>query len=80
MSGNGALTNLIASFTRRAKNNRVAGSFIPIIEDLFPAGMHRVLRGGSWLGKIQQLRVAGRSSIEPQYTGRGVGFRCVASP
>ncbi|MAE18879.1 hypothetical protein CMK12_08125 [Candidatus Poribacteria bacterium] len=38
----------------------------------------RVLRGGSWGRKTNNLRVAARTYIGPGYRGHYYGFRCVS--
>jgi len=41
------------------------------------SGQLRVLRGGSWRGDPQELRVSGRGGFDPVSRGPFYGFRCV---
>ncbi|MDP7281796.1 MAG: SUMF1/EgtB/PvdO family nonheme iron enzyme, partial [Candidatus Poribacteria bacterium] len=41
-------------------------------------GSYRVLRGGSWYGDTNYLRVANRSRNSPNYRSLNLGFRCVS--
>lgn len=44
------------------------------------AGDHRVFRGGGWTRGSHDIRVTIRYHQAPEYTTKGLGFRCVASP
>jgi len=37
----------------------------------------RILRGGSWYNKVQNIRTAKRSAALPAYANSNIGFRCV---
>ncbi len=39
----------------------------------------RLLRGGSWYNKVQNIRTAKRSAALPTYANSNIGFRCVKS-
>ena len=39
-------------------------------------GVHRGLRGGSWINNSFDLRVAGRGSKDPSQSNNTTGFRC----
>jgi formylglycine-generating enzyme required for sulfatase activity len=41
------------------------------------SGIHRIIRGGSWLVHAEFLRSANRYNISPSFTGNAVGFRLV---
>ena len=40
-------------------------------------GSERVLRGGSWVSYPDLLRSAYRFKMDPGFTDRSIGFRCV---
>ena len=44
------------------------------------SGTRRVLRGGSWLNRAVNLRVADRGSYGPVNSGYGIGFRLARTP
>ncbi len=48
-----------------------------IIDDYTNVKSHRVLRGGSYGGTAQDVRVARRAGVTPTFTHQGNGFRCV---
>jgi len=49
----------------------------PDVNPTGPAsGEKRVIRGGSWADLPSALRVTSRSSAEPDYEERTIGFRC----
>lgn len=43
------------------------------------SGLHRVLRGGSWLNDASNCRTAFRNSCSPSYSTDGIGFRLVCA-
>ncbi len=43
------------------------------------AGDRRVIRGGAWLSESKYCRSANRSSVEPDYSINGIGFRVCRS-
>ncbi|MDO5496780.1 MAG: bifunctional serine/threonine-protein kinase/formylglycine-generating enzyme family protein [Alistipes sp.] len=43
-------------------------------------GVHKVLRGGSWLDSAKKCRVAYRNHIDPSYTMNKIGFRVACIP
>ena len=48
-----------------------------LLENFKHLGGMRVLRGGSWLGVAQSVRVAYRGDSSPMGSGDDMGFRCV---
>jgi len=48
--------------------------------DWYTAGSYRVVRGGSWSGEADYLRVGGESSDGPYYEGDYTGFRFARTP
>ena len=62
------------------KDNPVAGGSIIFADNIFlNVKTSRVLRGGSWFGKPDSLRVASRGHAHPSYTFIHNGFRCASS-
>ena len=60
------------------RNNPVSGhSIIGIINNFTKTKAFRVLRGGSWYNKVQNVRVAARTAAHPTYANSHLGFRCV---
>ena len=45
-----------------------------------PAGVEKVVRGGSWMSYDTYLLTASRGSADPGVSNNGFGFRCVKSP
>lgn len=43
-------------------------------------GKYRVLRGGSWVDNVDDLRVSDRAGFNPDATVDYIGFRCLRSP
>ena len=68
-------------YTRSPSQNPVSGanSIDWIVDNYTGIKGSRVLRGGSWLSKAQDVRVTTRGSLTPGSTGRGSGFRCAKS-
>ncbi len=68
-------------YTRSPNRNPVSGanSIDWIVDNYRGIKGSRVLRGGSWLSKAQDVRVTTRGSLTPMSTGRGSGFRCARS-
>ena len=61
------------------KNPFSGGQVKRIISNFEGIQSFRVIRGGSWLGNTDNLRVSNRNSRPPKDADRLFGFRCVKS-
>ena len=53
----------------------------PLSNPLGPdSGTYRVLRGGSWSNRVDDVRTTSRIKYDPMDTSNGIGFRCARSP
>ncbi|MBE0683383.1 MAG: SUMF1/EgtB/PvdO family nonheme iron enzyme [Anaerolineales bacterium] len=53
----------------------------PLSNPLGPdSGTYRVLRGGSWSNRVDDVRTTSRIKYDPMDTSNGIGFRCASSP
>lgn len=53
----------------------------PLSNPLGPdSGTYRVLRGGSWSNRVDDVRTTSRIKYDPMDTSNGTGFRCSRSP
>ena len=67
-------------YTSTSNQNPISGGSISYITRNYPnVTTHRVLRGGSWSGLPQSVRVADRTKGNPTLSYFGAGFRCVQS-
>ena len=67
-------------YAQGVRDNPIAGETISkVIEDFPNVKENRVVRGGSWLGSPNSLRVAGRNGSGPTSASSNVGFRCAGS-
>jgi formylglycine-generating enzyme required for sulfatase activity len=48
-------------------------------ENLTSSG-NRVLRGGSWLDSLDNVRISARESLDPNSSSNAIGFRCAYTP
>ena len=67
-------------YTRLARKNPFAdGNIQDVIQRVNQIRTFRIIRGGSWHGDENNLRIANRNSRSPSDTDRYFGFRCVKS-
>lgn len=67
-------------YTSSPRENPIVGGSISRIVDYYrDSKALRLLRGGSWYNKVQNIRTAKRSAALPTYANSNIGFRCVKS-